>query len=96
LRLAEITIKDNVLHIFLQFPFHIKRVNEPASIELITSTLKSITNKEFTIIVEKMSKDIEKAKRPTSLEDQSTADDKTLMNDPLSIVKNVFGNAEVL
>lgn len=105
LRLADATIGGGILKIRLAFPFHIKRINEKTNLEIIHKTLLDVTGKEHEIVVERIERTekVDKAsdsKLPPSASIMSTQlnsdSDASLMSDPLSIVKNVFGNAEVL
>ncbi len=95
LRLAEAEIADNVLKIGLKFPFHIKRVSEPANLKVISDAAQSVTGQQIGIEVTKLS-----FEPPTVQANKAAAEEpedaKELMNDPLSIVRNVFGDAELL
>jgi len=104
LRLAEATLSETELKLGLAFPFHIKRINDQKNLDIIHKVIKNITGKSLQITVERINRDDGKtapasaapnnhqAPEIATLEDPDIA----LMTDPLSIVKNVFGGAEVL
>lgn len=112
LRLAEAVVSDQVLNLKLAFPFHIKRINDQKNLEAIHQAVMHVTGKQLNIVVEKIDRTannepkqdhIKTQKIETSKIDVPDVDtlgkkdpDIELMSDPLSIVKNVFGGAEVL
>ena len=107
LRLAEASMSEGMLKLGLTFPFHIKRINEQKNLDIIHAALHDITGEEHKIIVERIERDenkppVRKAQAPKSEPAEVPPEtiredpDVALMADPLSIVKNVFGSAEVL
>lgn len=107
LRLAEASIEGNILKIGLAFPFHINRVNDKKNLDVVYSAVLKVTGKEHEIIVHRIDRAEPKPQsrvitKPESLPDPTPESmihddpDVALMTDPLSIVKNVFGSAEIL
>jgi DNA polymerase III subunit gamma/tau len=110
LRLAEATLTEKVLKLGLSFPFHIKRVNEQKNLTALEDAIVAVTGKKLDIVVEKTDRTADKPtdepvptpKKTTTEHAPSLGDEEEpdpnieLMTDPLSIVKNVFGGAEVL
>jgi glycerol-3-phosphate cytidylyltransferase-like family protein len=92
----------------LAFPFHIKRIKEAKNLEVIHSALRETIGTDHEIIVERIQrtdvtttaktpdKAIENTIEPSPKVIIEQDPDVALMTDPLSIVKNVFGGAEVL
>ena len=107
LRLAKASLSQGKLKLELAFPFHIKRINEKSNLDILHSTVLDITGEDHEIIVERSvpEKSIPEEKvvktAPAKLAESISPDpnsdsDASLMTDPLSMVKNVFGGAEVL
>jgi len=102
LRLAQASLDGSVVRLGLSFPFHIKRVSETKNIDVVISTIKEVTHKDYSVEVYRIEQGEQaQATRPVKStahnnEEISTDDDSSLMSDPLSIVKNVFGGAQVL
>jgi len=97
LRLAEAGIEGDVLKLRLKFPFHIKRIAESQNMKLIAETYEKITGKIIKIDVGRLEfTEAQKIPEPVKKDNEPKDEDKELMSDPLSIVRNVFGNAEVL
>ena len=104
LRLAKAQINETELKLGLAFPFHIKRINDQKNLDIINKAIIDTTGKERTIVVERLENDA--SEKPPTKPPQATPSetlpvitedpDIALMTDPLSIVKNVFGGAEVL
>jgi DNA polymerase-3 subunit gamma/tau len=95
LRLAEVNLQDNVLHLGLKFPFHIKKITEPDNLRVIAAHVKQFFGDSVGIEVGKGSalQSEPDGDMPPPIE---PTDSKSMMLDPLSLVKNVFGSAEEL
>jgi hypothetical protein len=102
LRLAKASAEGNTIRIGLSFPFHIKRVNETANLSVVVSTINEVTKGDYQVEVYRVEQgdatsdvDIQKSVLP-EVDISTDNDDISLMSDPLSMVKNVFGDAQVL
>lgn len=93
LRLAEADIKDSVVTLSLKFPFHIKRINERENITIIQDAIERITGVRKDVIVQRKQHDEQKVMTTMIV---PTENDNQTMSDPLSLVKSVFGSAEIL
>lgn len=104
LRLAETEISDGVLYLRLKFPFHIKRIADPQNSKIIIDAYRQVTGKSIKVEVSRLNQEVideTNSKPPTTkipkhADINDTTADMALMSDPLDIVRNVFGNAEVL
>lgn len=105
LRLAKASIEGDLIRLGLSFPFHIKRINEAKNLDVLIQTINEVGKGEYRVEVYRLAQDSEtEPAKPTSTKElttkepapKSTDDDASLMSDPLSIVKNVFGDAQVL
>ena len=98
LRLAEATVESGIVNLGLAFPFHIKRINEPKNLEVLHTATKEVTGQDHQIIVGRIQRSeiTEKPTRSLPIEPIVDDPDVALMSDPLSIVKNVFGDAQIL
>jgi DNA polymerase III subunit gamma/tau len=112
LRLAEAELDGDTLKLYLSFPFHIKRINDGANIKMIAETYKEVSGETINIEVihrKKTETDTPAPKKPSTPRPAESAivppkipeiiepiNSAELQNDPLSMVKNVFGGAVVL
>lgn len=96
LRLAEVAFKNDVVTLGMQFPFHIKRISEAQNLKVLTDAFHAVTGKSIAVEITKTNKNSSKHEEKKILLNEVSDPDKALMSDPLSIVKNVFGGAEVL
>ncbi|MCA9347078.1 DNA polymerase III subunit gamma/tau [Candidatus Saccharibacteria bacterium] len=96
LRLAKTEFNGNMLRIGLAFPFHIKRIQESKNFEVLEETARRVGNKELNIEVFRLESGEIPETKPKLQDIQPTDTDESLMSDPLSIVKNVFGDAQPL
>lgn len=103
LRLARASITKTEVRLGLAFPFHIKRINDQKNLEIINKAIVDTTGSQKTIVVERLENKAEaepatppKTEPPAPQAPATEDPDIALMTDPLSIVKNVFGGAEVL
>jgi DNA polymerase III subunit gamma/tau len=96
LRLAEVKIHNDILQLGLQFPFHIKRISESQNLKILTDAITAVTGKAMAVEITKTTKSPSRHDEKKVLLNDISDPDKELMSDPLSIVKNVFGGAEVL
>lgn len=95
LRLAETIVDDKAVTIGLTFPFHIKRVNEPKNLQQLLHVIEEVAGRTYEVTVKHLPKasniKVEEAKAAVT-----TDGPEEQIQDPLSLVKNVFGGAEVL
>lgn len=109
LRLATAKVHDGSIILGLAFPFHIKRVTDPANMSVLLQTVEEVAGKRHDITVEKIKPVVDqepapvnkKQSRPEPIPEEPTIIDDPLPeplnpDDPLSLVKNVFGSAEIL
>jgi DNA polymerase III subunit gamma/tau len=102
LRLAQASVEGNTVRLGLSFPFHIKRVNEAKNLEVVIKTINEVTDGDYLVEVYRIeqgpTEEVQPVTKspPHTTATASTDDDASLMNDPLSFVKNVFGDAKVL
>jgi DNA polymerase-3 subunit gamma/tau len=98
LRLAISEQGTGTLRLLLKFPFHIKRINEPKNLQILKDTVHAVMGPHIHIEVAKLesTKNEPEAEKKTMKHVIDESADSELMSDPLSLVKNVFGSAEIL
>lgn len=90
LRMAEADCDNEncTLILSFQFPFHMKRASEGKNSQIIASTIRKITNKDFEIRYEKRTMNAQKEITETPKVEKTS--------DALDTVRSVFGDAEIV
>jgi DNA polymerase-3 subunit gamma/tau len=90
LRMAEADCNNekSTLILSFQFPFHMKRASEGKNSQIIASTIRKITNKDFEIRYEKRTMNAQKEITETPKVENTS--------DALDTVRSVFGDAEIV
>lgn len=78
--------KDNLILEFT-FPFHHKKLKEDKNQKILSDVILAVTAKTISIVPKLTT---------TPLSKEATASDKTVENDDLASISNIFGSAEVI
>ncbi len=98
LRLAKPELKGKSLTLSLDFPFHIKKLQEANNLTHLLTIIQDIAGTEISVHFQKTQKEAEKpAETPKKsvIIEQPDSTAEPLPN-PLDMVKNIFGNAELM